>query len=90
MDISWEKAFSQCLVLFSITNRYQDFYIMIAYKFLGAVGLVQTHIIERDCNLGSSVLCFRYISAWGIIFQERKFPHRSHVSRIPISTLLEI
>ena len=33
---------------------------------------------------------FRYIPAWNIIFQEMRFPHRSHIARIPISTLLEI
>ena len=82
--------FSQCLVLFPITNHYQDFYFMIANKFLGAVGLVQMHLIERDSNLGSSVFCFRYIPSWNIIFQEMRFPHRSHVACIPVSTLLEI
>ena len=35
MDINSEKAFSQCLVLFPITNHYQDFYFMVANKFLG-------------------------------------------------------
>ena len=39
--------FSQWPVLFPITNHYQDFYFMIANKFLGAVGLVQMHLIER-------------------------------------------
>ena len=58
---------------------------MIANKFLGAVSLVQMHLIERDSNLGSSVFCFRYIPSWHIIFQEMSFPHRSHITRIPIS-----
>ena len=82
--------FSQCLVLFPITNLYHDFYFMIANKFLGAVGLFQMHIIERDSNLESSVFCFRYIPSWNIIFQEMRLPHGSHVACIPISTLLEI
>ena len=63
---------------------------MIANKFLGAVGLAQMHLIERDSNLRSCVFCFRYIPSWKIIFQEMRFPHRSHVACIPISTLLEI
>ena len=50
---------------------------MIANKFLGAVGLVQMHLIERDSNLGSSVFCFRYIPSWNIIFQEMRFPRSS-------------
>ena len=41
---------------------------MIANKFLGAVGLVQMHLIERDSNLGSSVFCFRYMFPRGILF----------------------
>ena len=60
--------FSQCPVLFPITNHYQDFYFMIANKFLGAVGLVQMHLIEHDSNLGSSVFCFRYMFHRGILF----------------------
>ena len=35
------KALSHYLVLFPIINHYQDFYFMIADKFLGSVGLVQ-------------------------------------------------
>ena len=59
--------FSQCLVLFPITNHYQDFYFMIASKFLGAVGLVQMHIIERDRNL--EILCYASdIFPHGILF----------------------
>ena len=60
--------FSQWPVLFPITNHYQDFYFMIANKFLGAVGLAQMHLIERDSNLGSSVFCFRYMFPRGISF----------------------
>ena len=76
--------FSQYLVLFPITNHYQDFYFMIANKFLGAVGLVQMHLIERDSNLGSSVFCFRYIPSWNIIFQEMRFSLMLLVSLYPL------
>ena len=41
------KALSHYLVLFPIINHYQDFYFMIADKFLGSVGLVQ-------CTLSST------------------------------------
>ena len=49
---------------------------MIAIKFLGAVGLVQMHFIERDCNLGRFVFYFRYIPLWNTNFQEIEFLSR--------------
>ena len=90
MDISREKSVFPMLGFFPITNQDQDFYFMIANKFLGAVGLVKMHLIEHECNLGTFVFCFRYILSWNIIFQETRFPNRSYVARIPISILLKI
>ena len=53
---------------------------MIADKFLGAVGLVQMHLIEHDSNLVRFVICLRYIPAWNITFQEIRFFHKFYVS----------
>ena len=64
---------------------------MIADKFLGAVGLVQMHLIEHDNNLVRFVICLRNIPAWNITFQDMRFFHKFYVARItPTSTLLEI
>ena len=64
---------------------------MIADKFLGAVGLVQMHLIEHDSNLVRFVICLKYIPAWNITFQEMRFFHKFYVARFtPTSTLLEI
>ena len=46
---------------------------MIANKFIGAVGLVQMHFSERDCNLGRFVFYFSYIPLWNTNFQEIEF-----------------
>ena len=62
---------------------------MIANKFLSAVGLVQMHLIEHERNLVSFVFCSIH-SRGEYLFQETRFPHRSYVARISISTLLKM
>ena len=72
---------------------------MIANKFLGAVGLVQMHFIERDCNLKRFVFYFRHIPLWNTNFQEIKFlswilcclyPYIHSIRNITSSSLIQL